>query len=158
MKNDSIFLVMVMIVLLLIGGYIFLAPPVSDTAELAYYPVDLASGSITVEDQNDVTFVRLQAELSEPGWITIHESMSGAPATVIGTSGYLEAGVYDEIVIPVYPDMLPGYRYITLLHVDNGDKVFVIEEDFPVRVNGEVIRPDFVAVPEAVTIPDPSAE
>ena len=119
--------------------------------EITYRPVELEGGSITVEDHDVVDVVTLDAELVEPGWITIHFSMSGAPAEVVGTSDYLEAGTYEAMTIVLDEDMTPGWRYIALLHVDNGDQIFDIEDDLPVSVDGEVVRPDFVAIPEAAT-------
>ena len=154
MKKDLIGLIVLILVLIVFGAFFWFAPKAS---EIAYVPIDVAYGSITVQDQNDLARVTLDAELSEAGWITIHESMSGAPAAIIGTSEYLPAGVYNDFVIELEEEMLPGFLYITLLHVDDGDKKYVTVEDLPARVNGEVVRPSFTAVPEAVTIPEPGS-
>lgn len=143
MKKDFITLAVVIIFVVLLGLFFALSPR---APELSYLPVEVEGGSITVTDQEQLEYVRLSAELSEPGFITIHQSMSDAPAAVIGTSRYLEAGVHDDLVITLSEEMLPGYKYITLLHVDNGDGYFVMEEDLPTAVNGEVVRPDFIAV------------
>lgn len=136
------------VVVVLLGSYFLFSQPAN---ELTYKPVELEGGSIAVEDQNVTDTVTLDAELSEPGWITIHFSMSGAPAEVVGTSQYLDAGIYNDLVITLDEDMTPGWRYIALLHVDNGDGVFTIDQDLPVSVGGEVVRSSFVAIPEAVT-------
>jgi len=42
------------------------------------------------------------------------------------------------------------------LHADNGDGAYVTEDDLPVKVNEQVVRPDFVAMPEVATNPDPT--
>ena len=135
-------------IVILLGAFFLFSEPVP---EIAYKPVELSGGSITVEDQNVVDSVTLDTELVEPGWITIHFSMSGAPAEVVGTSAYLDVGVYDDLVITLDDEMMPGWRYIALLHVDDGDQMFDIQKDLPVSVNGEVVRPSFVAIPEAAT-------
>ena len=140
--------IVAVVLLAVLGGYFVFSEP---APEITYKPVELSGGSITVEDQPQTDSVMLSTELVEPGWITIHFSMSGAPAQVVGTSPYLEAGVYEDLVIPLDEEMLAGWRYIALLHVDNGDQRFVIEDDLPVSVGGEVVRPDFVAVPEEAT-------
>ncbi len=154
MKKDILGFGLLTLCLIGLGAFFIFAPK---APEIAYQPVDVSGGSITVVDQNDVTAVTLDAELVEAGWITIHESMGDAPAAIIGTSGYLPAGTYDDLVITLDQDMLPGYKYITLLHVDDGDKRYVTDEDLPARVNGAVVRPDFTAVPSAVTIPEPGS-
>lgn len=143
MSKDYVLLFTVLIILLALGGFIFFAPKASN---LEYKPIDVGGGSITVENQpDDLAIVTLNAELVAPGWITIHESLAGAPATIVGTSTYIEAGVHENFVIQLTEEMAPGYRYIALLHADNGDQRFEILEDLPVETNGEVVRPSFVA-------------
>jgi len=140
--------IITIIVIVLLGVYFLLSKP---APELTYKPVELSGGLIMVEDQDAIDEVTLDAELTEPGWITIHFSMSGAPAEIVGTSRYLEAGVYDDLIVDLDEEMQPGWRYIALLHVDDGDRQFDIQKDLPVSVNGEVVRPSFVAIPEAAT-------
>lgn len=151
MKKDILLLVMVVIVLGALGAFYLLAPKADS---LGYRPVDVGGGSITVANQPDLNAVTLDAELAAPGWITIHENMSGAPAAIIGTSAYLEAGTYNDLVIPLTVEMLPGALYTTLLHIDSGDKRFVAKEDYPVMTNGVVVRPDFTAGEEEGDIVD----
>ncbi|MFH1632132.1 MAG: hypothetical protein ABIA47_03925 [bacterium] len=147
MKKDILTIISILVVILALGAYFVFAPK---APELDYRPVDVGGGSITVEDQYDMDRVVLDATLAAPGFITIHESMSGAPATIIGTSQYLDIGTYDDLTIMLVDEMLPGYSYITLLHADDGDGIFVIDDDLPVEVDGEVVRPDFVADPSSV--------
>ena len=153
MKRDIGFILLLIILLFGLGAFFFLAPT---APELAYVPVDVGGGSITVVDQDQLAFVKLNAELAAPGFITIHESLSGAPANILGTSTYFEAGTYTDLVIDLETPMTPGFVYITLLHADNGDGAYVTEDDLPVKVNEQVVRPDFVAMPEVATNPDPT--
>lgn len=150
---ENILIGSVFILVLLLGLYFAFSEPVS---EISYHPIDVGGGAITVEDQNQLDVVYVSAELVAPGFITIHESMSGAPAAIIGTSEYLETGRYEELEIQLETEMMPGFRYITLLHADNGDTIYVTNDDLPVMVDEVVVRPDFVAIPSAVTIPDPT--
>lgn len=123
--------------------------------EVEYLPVDMEKGSIEVVSQaEDGGAVTLKVDLAAGGYVTIHESMSNAPAAIIGTSSYLEPGA-QEVTISVDPAFNPGFKYITLLRVDDGDATFEPLKDLPVRVNGAVVRPDFTFKPEAVTIPVP---
>ncbi len=142
MKKDIFIVSAVFIGVLLFGVYLFTAQPAE---EIAYKPVDVGGGSITVENQPDTSRVVLDATLAAPGWITVHESLSGAPATVVGTSRFLPVGEYVDLEILPTEELVAGARYITLLHVDNGDERFEILEDLPVMTDGQVVRPDFVA-------------
>ncbi|MCH8049112.1 hypothetical protein IH979_00120 [Patescibacteria group bacterium] len=148
MKRDILSLIIVFALVSLLGAYFLFAPKAS---EITYRPLDVAGGSITVEDQEQFDQVILSAELSEPGWITIHEALStaggtAAPAEIVGVSDYLEPGTYQDLVIILDQEMLSSFKYITLLHVDNGNQTFEAQEDFPAAVNGVVVRPDFIAI------------
>lgn len=123
----------------------FFAPPAE---EVIYAPVDVGGGEITVQNQYDLNRVTLGAEFAAPGFISIHESLSGAPAQVIGSTELMEPGQYDSIEILLDQPMLPGYRYITLMTADDGDGVFEPGIDLPVEFDGAVVRPDFIAQPE----------
>lgn len=141
------------IIVILLGAFFFFSKEASD---LAYYQVPLESGSIVVgELPEDGRSVPLTVAIPKNGFVTIHESLSGAPAEIIGTSSLITAG---EVVttVPLTTTMIPGTSYLALLHVDNGDGVFVVNDDLPVKVQEEVVMEKFVFVPEAVTIPEPT--
>lgn len=132
--------------LIVVGYFIFLAEKVD---EFAYRPIDIGGGSIMVDNQDDLNKVILSVELVEPGFVAIHESMSGAPARLMGSSEYLEAGFYEDLEIILNTPMLPGFRYISILMFDqNKNQIFDLGVDLPVEVDGQVVRPDFVAQPE----------
>jgi hypothetical protein len=128
---------------LFLFGYVFFS--LESAPELAYRPVDVGGGAIIVENQFDMNKVILDAEIAVSGFISIHESMSGAPAANIGVSRLLEPGDYEGLEIALRQPMIPGYRYIALLIVDNGNGVFELGIDLPVMVEGAVVRPDFIA-------------
>ncbi|MDP2631914.1 MAG: hypothetical protein Q8P30_04090 [Candidatus Uhrbacteria bacterium] len=159
MKKDILTLLAVVAVVAALGSYFMFAP---EAPQLDYVPIDVGGGSITVEDQDQIDFVMLSTELVAPGFITIHETLAtggaGAPAAIVGTSDYLDIGVYENLKINLTEEMLPGYRYIALLHADNGDGIFVVNDDLPVEVDGTVVRPDFLAIPEAERTELPSGE
>lgn len=160
MKNDIFLLVTVVVFVAVLGVY-FLAVP--RPSELAYVPVEVEVGSITVTDQSDLNQVVLErVELSEGGFVTIHESLTaaggGAPAAIIGTSAYLEPGTHENVGINLTQEMVPGFPYITILHVDNGDQSYETNDDLPAMVNGEVVRPNFTAAPELVETDEDAVE
>lgn len=146
--KDILFLLASVVLVVVVGAYIWNAP---EAVTLDFRPIDVGGGSITIEDQPHMHEVVLDAELAAPGFITIHETLAGtipAPADIIGTSVYLPEGEYSELVIPLQTPMDPGYRYVAILHADNGDERFVVADDLPVMVDGAVVRPDFVANPD----------
>lgn len=155
MKNDLLHLGF--LVVFLIGAGIYFLNPNKERV-LPYHPIDVGGGSITVADQESLNTVTLSADLTAPGFITIHEALGRSPADIIGTSEYLEAGEHNDLVIHLDEEMLPGFMYITLLHADDGDKSYETMKDLPVKVNEEVVRPDFVAEPEAAHLVIPGSD
>ncbi|MBU0613764.1 hypothetical protein KJ766_00560 [Patescibacteria group bacterium] len=112
--------------------------------EFAYRPIEVEGSSVTVENQTKPDKVVLGAILPSSGFITVHESLSGAPAEVIGVSEFIESGIYGGYIIDLSQNMIEGSRYITLLHLDDGDGIFDMNNDLPVMSGGAVVRPDFV--------------
>lgn len=155
MKSDYIFFGLICALLILFGAYVFYAPQAS---QVAYRPIDVGGGSITIEDQDQLDFVIFDTELAAPGYVTIHKTISDAPAEIIGTTQLLETGSHEGLVLDLTEAMMPGYRYAALLHADNGDGVYVTDDDLPVMADGEVVRPYFIAIPEAERVELPSGD
>jgi len=155
-NSDLIFPIAVLLFVLIAGIALVKAPKTAPTS--GYVPVDVGGGSIIVEDQESLDKVILSAELVEAGFVTIHESMGAAPARIVGISEYLPIGNHENVVIDLDIPMKGGYKYITILHVDNGDHVYVTNDDLPVMVDGAVVRPDFMAQPEKESIPIPGTD
>jgi hypothetical protein len=146
MKRDILLIILLVAALSGLGAFFAYSPEASN---IDYKPVDVGGGSLSAGEQLDLNSVVLSAELAAPGWVTIHESMGAAPAAIIGTSDYLPAGNYDQLTIKLSQPMLPGYKYIALLHVDDGDQQFQSHTDLPVTAGGSVVRTDFVALKKA---------
>lgn len=153
MKKDVALFLGLMLGIIIFAGYFLSADP---APEVAFGPVEVG-GSITIKDQNQLDFVEFEVEIVKPGFITIHRTISTAPAEVIGTTGLLDIGNHN-LKITLTGEMLPGFKYVALLHVDNGDRIFEADKDFPVMTNGEVVRPYFLAIPEAERLTSPDAE
>lgn len=139
MKNDI--LGVIIIIVLLAGFGLFLA--YSPEADSGFGPVELAGGSIVVEDQDSENEIYLAVELVEPGFVSIHEAMGDAPGVMVASSELLPAGSYDRLLITPVEPLLPGQTYITILHMDDGNGLLDLKQDKPVSVNGEVVRPSF---------------
>ncbi len=74
------------------------------------------------------------AELSLPeeGWVVIYEDRGGVPGNALGARRF-DSGVYAYISVGVLRPTLPGGLYYAVIHSDDGDKQFNLDNDFPVR-------------------------
>lgn len=142
MKRDFLLIILIVLALAGLGTFLFLSPKDSN---ISYQPVDVGGGSLSAPEQTSLETVSLSATLAAPGWVTIHQSIGAAPAAIIGTSDYLPAGTYDNLVIKLTEPMLPDYKFIALLHVDDGDQIFASHTDLPVKFNDAVVRVDFLS-------------
>ena len=149
-KGDILGLVMMTAGVALLAAFFIFA---DEAPELSYAPVDVGGGSLEVPSgQTSLTEVSVNANLARAGFVTIHRSVGPAPGPVMGTSSLLPEGEQTSI-IKINGEMIPGYTYIALLHVDNGDGVFVATDDMPVQVDGTVVRVDFDAAGESILLP-----
>lgn len=65
--------------------------------------------------------------LEKPGFIVIHAIKDDAPSTVVGSSGWLNAGPGQDISFRA--NLKAGTTYFALLYSDDGDKKFNIVTD-----------------------------
>lgn len=140
MKKDILKVLLVVVLLAILGLFFAYAPEATPD----FGPLEIEYGSIEVEDQYDLDQVSLLVDSSEPGFVVVYSSMGDAPGAAIGNSDYFEAGTHD-LDIALTESMIPTQKYITILHIDNGDEKFVLEDDKAARVDGEVVRPHFNA-------------
>lgn len=146
MKKDDIFGgVILLIVIVAIGLFLYFA---KSAPELSYGPVEL-TGSVLRATPNSTTEVTISGTLVKSGFVTIHQAMGTAPGEIVGTSGLIGAGTFSDVVIHLTKPMEYAGPYVALLHVDNGDGVFVVKDDMPVTSNGASVRADFNSPPEA---------
>lgn len=138
------FLAVMVAVVLGLGALFAFAPQTP-----IYAPVELTGSTMTATSAADYR-VDAWVTLQQPGFVTVHESVGGAPGPVVAISLYLETtSVVSSIAID--PPLNVGAPYVALLHVDNGDGKFVMEEDMPVMSDGVVVRSDFSVELEAAT-------
>ncbi len=119
--------VIVVIVILLIGTYLFTRNPASQTTEVSPSPTEMVSvggDRLAVGEQfpggtlyfDSVTF-------ANGGWVVVHESDAGKPGKVIGAK-YFPKGSNPGSVDLGNNKMVTGNSYIVMLHSDNGDMKF----------------------------------
>lgn len=139
-KDDIIGGVFLLVAILGLGAFFLFA---KNAPQLSYGPVEIAGSTIAAIAAGDGE-AEVTATLVEPGFVTIHRSIGGAPGPIIGSSGYIEAGTDVTMTLVLSELMETGTTYIALLHVDNGDKRFVTEDDMPVTSSGASVRADFI--------------
>lgn len=145
MKKDDIFGGVILVaVIAAIGLFFYFAQTVP---QLNYGPVELA-GSALNATPNSTTEVTISGVLVKPGFVTIHQAMGMAPGEIVGTSGVLASGTLSDTVVHLSRPMEYAGPYVALLHVDNGDGVFMVKDDMPVTSSGASVRADFNSPPE----------
>ncbi len=145
-KSDIIVFVIILAAIVGLAALFFIAP--SAPADLGYAPVEIPGSTLAVTPGASWEGMELfTVNLVQDGFITVHQSMGGAPGPIIGTSGFLDHGLHDGTGVKLDTPLVPGQSYIALLHVDNGDQVFTVADDLPVSADGQVVRVDFQADP-----------
>ncbi len=86
--------------------------------------------------------------LGAPGYVVIHKKTGSKPGPIIASSPLLKAGA-SKIVSIAMPEALTTWNtYTAMLHTDNGDGNFKIEDDAPImnEKGDATIMVDFSAV------------
>lgn len=88
---------------------------------------------ILVRDQESGSEVTI-AEVSIPadGWIVVHEERLGVIGNALGAARR-DAGDYKTIMVPLLRPTTAGSQYWIVMYRDNGDRLFDLANDFPIR-------------------------
>lgn len=125
-----------------LGALVFLAPEAEK--DVGYRPIEITGSAITEAYNSSMNVVDVKTNVVRGGYVTVHVSLGGAPGQIIAQSGYLVAGTTMASMLTTEP-VVVGKQYVALLHVDDGDSRFVMEDDLPVMSEGNVVRVDFTA-------------
>ena len=139
-KDDIIGGALLLAAILGLGAFFLFA---QNALQLSYGPVEIAGSTIAASASGDGE-AEVIATLIKPGFVTIHQSIGGAPGPIIGSSGYIEAGTDVAMTLILSELMESGTTYTALLHVDDGDERFVTTDDMPVTSGGVSVRADFI--------------
>ncbi len=86
------------------------------------------------------------AKADFPFWLVVHMEKDGKIWNALGARRK-EAGEYTGVVVPLLAGTKAGNRYWLVLYKDNGDKMFDLKTDFPVKnKDGKFIMVDFKAL------------
>ena len=129
--------VIVIIVLIILGYNMFKSSPVTapgtdDAASLDTPSATNTGNRITVVDQAPGNIVYISSvQLSAPGFVVIHKDKAGTPGDIMGYK-YFDAGIYPG-QITLTSSTVEGGVYYAMLHSDDGDKVFDVTKDIPLK-------------------------
>ncbi|HEY4511188.1 MAG TPA: hypothetical protein VJG29_02335 [Candidatus Paceibacterota bacterium] len=91
---------------------------------------DLAVFSI--KDQQDGFVVAVsRVAVDEPTWVVIYEDNGGQPGNALGAARFTSERTSGTVNL--LRGTLPQSSYYGVLHADDGDRIFSLERDFPLR-------------------------
>ena len=91
-----------------------------------------ARNTIIVTDQKPMTDVQIDLlTLMEPAFAALHDDEAG-PGRILGYTKLLPPGSAENLRISASARLDPGYYYV-VLHGDDGDGIFEINQDMPLR-------------------------
>lgn len=138
MSQNTLWSTLAVIVVLGVASYFLFF---SDEPLVGEVQNDRITTFTNMEDQNSVgvadqkpgsSVIIAEVNLSEGGFVNIHEDVKGNAGASIGTSGYLSAGTHHNVVIELKRQTREGEKLHAMLHKDNGDKIFREAVDLPV--------------------------
>ena len=73
-------------------------------------------------------------QLSEPTWVVVYEDHAGVPGNALGAELFLpQAGSPQSGTVELLRGTLPGQTYLAGEALDDGDKIFSLQSDKPLR-------------------------
>lgn len=70
--------------------------------------------------------------MANDGWVVIHEDANGVPGNVLGAQRF-SAGAYKDGTVELLRNTVEGDTYYAMIHTDDGDKMFDLVKDTPVK-------------------------
>lgn len=139
MKNKSIVIFTIIILILIIGFFVFNAVLKKNVIDEDFLiPTDEAVPNenvfeLFVPEQagGDNVFIE-SAMFLDGGYVVLHTEDGGAPGAVIGASELLPAGITENFLFDIDEEVVEGDVLFAMLHTDDGDGVFNSLLDVPV--------------------------
>lgn len=145
MKNHALFSIGIAALLIAGLAYLFfVAAARPGSNELGYVPVEVENAKLLEAYAASAEAMNVVIDIPVPSFVTVHTAIGSAPGPIIGQSGYIEPNKH-MTSMKIDPLMVSGMTYIVLVHKDNGDSLFSLEEDLPIMNDGKVLRADVVA-------------
>src|SRR3989344_4114940 len=104
------------------------------------------TNEIVVNNQAASDMVQIaKVAMAQNGWVVIHTDLEGKPANIWGAQRF-DVGAYSGGQVELLHSMIAGNTYYTMIHSDNGDKVFDRTVDVPVMgADGQSVMVKFIA-------------
>lgn len=131
--------VIVIIALVILGYSMFKSSPSttpttddSDATGLNTPTNTNTTNRVVVADQAPGNIVYVSSvQFTAPGFVVIHKDKNGTPGDVIGYK-YFDKGTYPGQITLTSPTVEGGIYY-AMMHTDNGDRVFDVAKDLPLK-------------------------
>lgn len=131
--------VIVIIVLIVLGYYMFkgndaMTPNTDGTMNTDGTTMTDSKevNRVVITDQFPGNIVYVSTvQLANPGFVVIHKDNAGKPGDIIG-SMYFDKGISNGKITLKTPTMEGGIYYAAL-HSDDGDKIFDVTKDLPIK-------------------------
>lgn len=144
----KIALILLAVIVLGVGAYLFLAPqPVNNVN----YEPEISDNSSAMRAEENMIVVSEQRPgtivtgsiiyLAAPGYLVIHEDLNGAPGAILGASALLSAGESTDVKVTLSRAAKDGETLHAMLHFEKGSNTtFSAAEDTPVpsRLGGPI--------------------
>jgi len=116
--------------------------------------VGATKNSVIISNQTAGSAVTIKkAVLSENAWVAIHESIDGAPGSILGAARF-DAGEYAFVTVDLLREIEAGKTYFAALRKDDGVIGFDINTDIPITTDAG----DTVLVSFTTLTPSPSGQ
>jgi hypothetical protein len=79
------------------------------------------------------------AALTQNGFLVLHKDQDGSPGEIIGTSNFLTAGFYQDILISVDSLDFGKNTVFVMIHADDGDEEFKAALDLPLVQDSKIV-------------------
>ena len=102
--------------------------------------------------------------LKKAGFVIIYENTFEPTGELLAISKYLSAGEHTKVPLRLFREAKDGEVFTVMLHADDGDKIFDLSKDAPVRddkgggVYTELVIENIMPVPEPVDEEDENEE
>ena len=106
-------------------------------------PSETSSDMLVINDQPaGLTVAVTKANVTDDEWVVIHEDRMGAPSNALGAARFVAGATSGTVEL--LRGTSPGVRYHGLIYKDDGDRIFSMERDIPLRdQNGNPIAVSF---------------
>ena len=105
-----------------------------DTSSRADSPQRIMRESFILVDAQAAGMSTLIRKVNIPqnGWGGVYEDNMGQPGNALGAAR-LDAGLHENVTVSLLRATATSASYHAVIHRDNGDRVFSLADDFPIR-------------------------